>query len=262
MIVMGGVVDYTFYVCFFFFFQAEDGIRDDLVTGVQTCALPICVPLLDRAAVEDIVRRVEAIPEQDWRNFWNPLAEARERQGLSNTVDFLDELTRRKNLFRQRVNQAYNEIGQNSISSTKTQAFEVKRWGTYNVPGSTIPVNAPMAVNRISRELLEPPFPEGVPVGSWKAGVIIIEPDGRVWVAEPYGHFGDRLGTFGQGHVELGEMPAQAAAREATEEMGFSVFVREYLGDYPSDTGTGYMRYYLAERTGGGPAFVSDNPSL
>src|SRR3989441_11852528 len=28
--------------CLFFFFQAEDGIRDKLVTGVQTCALPIC----------------------------------------------------------------------------------------------------------------------------------------------------------------------------------------------------------------------------
>src|SRR5205823_10133522 len=27
----------------FFFFQAEDGIRDKLVTGVQTCALPILV---------------------------------------------------------------------------------------------------------------------------------------------------------------------------------------------------------------------------
>src|SRR5690606_40155578 len=27
--------------CFFFFFQAEDGIRDFHVTGVQTCALPI-----------------------------------------------------------------------------------------------------------------------------------------------------------------------------------------------------------------------------
>src|SRR2546429_2440222 len=26
----------------FFFFQAEDGIRDVAVTGVQTCALPIC----------------------------------------------------------------------------------------------------------------------------------------------------------------------------------------------------------------------------
>src|SRR2546422_3873465 len=28
----------------FFFFQAEDGIRDVAVTGVQTCALPICRP--------------------------------------------------------------------------------------------------------------------------------------------------------------------------------------------------------------------------
>ena len=31
---------------FFFFFQAEDGIRDKLVTGVQTCALPICAASL------------------------------------------------------------------------------------------------------------------------------------------------------------------------------------------------------------------------
>src|SRR5207249_7278180 len=29
---------------FFFFFQAEDGIRDRNVTGVQTCALPIYLP--------------------------------------------------------------------------------------------------------------------------------------------------------------------------------------------------------------------------
>src|SRR5689334_24505264 len=28
-----------------FFFQAEDGIRDGTVTGVQTCALPISIPL-------------------------------------------------------------------------------------------------------------------------------------------------------------------------------------------------------------------------
>src|SRR2546430_6309261 len=32
----------SFVCCFFFFFQAEDGIRDLTVTGVQTCALPIC----------------------------------------------------------------------------------------------------------------------------------------------------------------------------------------------------------------------------
>src|SRR2546426_7361502 len=34
----------SFLFCFFFFFQAEDGIRDYKVTGVQTCALPISPP--------------------------------------------------------------------------------------------------------------------------------------------------------------------------------------------------------------------------
>ena len=34
-----------FGVFCFFFFQAEDGIRDVAVTGVQTCALPIYIGL-------------------------------------------------------------------------------------------------------------------------------------------------------------------------------------------------------------------------
>src|SRR6266496_202997 len=34
----------------FFFFQAEDGIRDLYVTGVQTCALPISISLDDLPA--------------------------------------------------------------------------------------------------------------------------------------------------------------------------------------------------------------------
>src|SRR2546425_9198862 len=40
----------TVAVDFYFFFQAEDGIRDKLVTGVQTCALPIFA-VRDRDAV-------------------------------------------------------------------------------------------------------------------------------------------------------------------------------------------------------------------
>src|SRR5437879_8501121 len=40
---------------FFFFFQAEDGIRDTSVTGVQTCALPICQLLSE----EDYLRAQE-----------------------------------------------------------------------------------------------------------------------------------------------------------------------------------------------------------
>src|SRR3712207_7086876 len=54
------------YLCICFFFQAEDGIRDIGVTGVQTCALPIFggLPLAVQApaqvAVGPRVRRVEA----------------------------------------------------------------------------------------------------------------------------------------------------------------------------------------------------------
>src|SRR2546430_695638 len=45
---------------FFFFFQAEDGIRDLTVTGVQTCALPISVRLdllTDQHRLAETVRR-------------------------------------------------------------------------------------------------------------------------------------------------------------------------------------------------------------
>ena len=41
-------MDCCFCLFFFFFFQAEDGIRDDLVTGVQTCALPILARKLNQ----------------------------------------------------------------------------------------------------------------------------------------------------------------------------------------------------------------------
>src|SRR6266404_7096755 len=46
---------------FFFFFQAEDGIRDKLVTGVQTCALPIWCPPT-RPQVERTRRPRETAP--------------------------------------------------------------------------------------------------------------------------------------------------------------------------------------------------------
>src|SRR5260221_4906948 len=46
---MGGedVLEYNASSLFFFFFQAEDGIRDHCVTGVQTCALPISQASVD-----------------------------------------------------------------------------------------------------------------------------------------------------------------------------------------------------------------------
>src|SRR5260221_1730112 len=47
----------------FFFFQAEDGIRDHCVTGVQTCALPIFGPeLLEVKSSEDAGDRFQIGP--------------------------------------------------------------------------------------------------------------------------------------------------------------------------------------------------------
>src|SRR2546429_1583973 len=55
------------FFTFFFFFQAEDGIRDVAVTGVQTCALPICPgpatpeargpPSMDKLRIDNVILR-------------------------------------------------------------------------------------------------------------------------------------------------------------------------------------------------------------
>src|SRR5690348_17546521 len=48
----------TVVSCIVFFFQAEDGIRDGRVTGVQTCALPIWIasPALANRALDGLQR--------------------------------------------------------------------------------------------------------------------------------------------------------------------------------------------------------------
>src|SRR5258708_23983905 len=47
-----------------FFFQAEDGIRDDLVTGVQTCALPIS----PRSSIGDALESTASVHARgQWR---------------------------------------------------------------------------------------------------------------------------------------------------------------------------------------------------
>src|SRR2546430_102967 len=62
----------------FFFFQAEDGIRDLTVTGVQTCALPISAALLPLAG-----ERPRAEPRDRARRLVESGAHARRRAPLS-----------------------------------------------------------------------------------------------------------------------------------------------------------------------------------
>src|SRR6266487_4115260 len=54
--------EWKFLFCFFF--QAEDGIRDGRVTGVQTCALPI-LPVVVAAAPAYLARRGEPKTPQE-----------------------------------------------------------------------------------------------------------------------------------------------------------------------------------------------------
>src|SRR5688500_8222106 len=58
--------------CFFFFFQAEDGIRDYKVTGVQTCALPIYEPAAHTEEVflapETVSIDLPSLPTSDFPN--------------------------------------------------------------------------------------------------------------------------------------------------------------------------------------------------
>src|SRR5439155_6115563 len=68
----------------FFFFQAEDGIRDGHVTGVQTCALPISSPRTERYPVRgdagDRSRRARPpAPPRAPRSRGVPRARSRER---------------------------------------------------------------------------------------------------------------------------------------------------------------------------------------
>src|SRR5260221_7607363 len=60
-------------VSFFFFFQAEDGIRDHCVTGVQTCALPIFPERTQRTA------RRQSTSAADSRSRWRTAPSLRRR---------------------------------------------------------------------------------------------------------------------------------------------------------------------------------------
>src|SRR5687768_18588807 len=107
----------------FFFFQAEDGIRDVAVTGVQTCALPIYTARIEALAlgtdvsftgpnddptvvldgeplgaairtplVSELASRVAAIPEigrascrKECRSRWSPYHEKKKRKNNYST---------------------------------------------------------------------------------------------------------------------------------------------------------------------------------
>lgn len=83
------------------------------------------------------------------------------------------------------------------------------------------------------------------------AGVVIEEPDGRIWVVHPTNSFGGYRATFPKGHQEVGMSLQASAIKEAYEEAGLQVEITGFLGDVDRTTTT--CRYYRARRVGGTP---------
>lgn len=105
-------------------------------------------------------------------------------------------------------------------------------------------------VDGVNEDIYEPPLhvPPGKNVSS---GVVIEEPDGRVWIMSPTNQYGGYRQSFPKG-TEEPELSLQAnSIKEAFEETGLKVEITGFLGDY--DRTTSVCRMYRAKRVGGDP---------
>ena len=100
---------------------------------------------------------------------------------------------------------------------------------------------------------LDDDWPLEVPKGKRPAaGVIVEEPDGRIWLVHPTNGFGGYKATFPKGGQEDRIPSLQAnAIKEAWEESGLRVEITGVLGDV--ERSTSVARYYTAKRVGGTP---------
>ena len=105
-------------------------------------------------------------------------------------------------------------------------------------------------VEGVMDDLDEPPLVPK-PGKSIGAGVIIEEPDGRIWLTAPTNEFGGYRATFPKGTAEAGLSLQANAIKEAFEETGLQIEITGFLGDFERTTSV--ARMYRARRVGGTP---------
>jgi ADP-ribose pyrophosphatase YjhB (NUDIX family) len=100
----------------------------------------------------------------------------------------------------------------------------------------------------------EPPFitPPGKKPA---AGVVIEEPDGRVWLVSLTNGHGGYSTTFPKGRLEAGASLQVTAIREAYEKSGLQVKLKAHFAD--SNRDTTFTRLYRAQRISGSPTDCS-----
>jgi 8-oxo-dGTP pyrophosphatase MutT (NUDIX family) len=102
----------------------------------------------------------------------------------------------------------------------------------------------------IMHDLHEPAL--HVPLGKKaSSGVVIEEPDGRVWLVCPTNGFGGYDASWPKGSMEDGLSLQGNALKEAFEESGLRVQITGWIGDYERTTSV--ARMYRARRVGGDP---------
>lgn len=88
-------------------------------------------------------------------------------------------------------------------------------------------------------------------------GGVLVDPEGRVLLREPKGHFGGYVWTFAKGRPDEGESPEQAALREVQEETGYrarivGVLPKAFVGD------TSTTAFFLMEPVGSQGDFAEE----
>ena len=104
----------------------------------------------------------------------------------------------------------------------------------------------------------EPP-----PTGVTSSGIILMEPDGRMWIREVTGHYGGYEHSFSKGKLEKGLSVQPNALKEVFEETGMLGEIVGHLDDAKGDTGV--TRFYVGRRIAGSPkdaGWETDNVKL
>jgi ADP-ribose pyrophosphatase YjhB (NUDIX family) len=165
-----------------------------------------------------------------------------------------------------------NDTGKPVLLKNPSKPTPLKAWEDSSsvatvIPGGSLPpqINgipfaawsaapeSPAAWNTVvgQADIKEPPF--NCPNGKAEAaGVVVCEPDGRIWLVAPSNAYAGYHATFPKGRVEKGISRQANAIREAFEESGLQVAITAFLAD--SNRSLTYTRYYLARRVGGTPA--------
>ena len=163
-----------------------------------------------------------------------------------------------------------DELGRAVTITSPTQASDPSNWADATQTAVFVPLGAcPDTLNGVAMAAWEapttlegwegianqnPPLSEPIPhPGIKKAGAVIVEPDGRVWIIQSTNDFAGAR-TFPKGGVEDGLSLQATAIKEAYEETGLQIELLGHLTDIKPKSSKTTTRYYIARRIGGTPS--------